>query len=167
MEERWKDVVNYEGIYQVSDFGNVRNTKTKRLVKQRDKTDNRRATLNKYKQVSLYSNMIITVKQVQRIVAEAFIPNPNNKPLVNHKDNVKRNNTIDNLEWVTASENVLHAFNNGFRDSGNGEKHGYRKLKPEDKKAIKTRYNKRTCTRKELAKEYNVTTASIDRILYL
>ena len=59
------------------------------------------------------------------------------------------------------------AFNNGFRDSGNGEKHGYRKLKPEDKKAIKTRYNKRTCTRKELAKEYNVTTASIDRILYL
>ena len=67
-----------------------------------------------YLRTNLYSNGQMFSKRVHRLVAEAFIPNPENKPDVNHKDGNKRNNSVDNLEWVTRSENMLHAYSTGL-----------------------------------------------------
>jgi hypothetical protein len=67
-----------------------------------------------YLATDLYVNGVRHKKRVHRLVAEAFIPNPENKPEVNHRDGNKMNNEVANLEWVTKSENCWHAWENGF-----------------------------------------------------
>ncbi|MBO6272866.1 NUMOD4 motif-containing HNH endonuclease [bacterium] len=118
MQEVWKDVEGYVGFYQVSNFGRVKscarkisagegsnhkyNTLTERLL-----------SLNssgKYCQVIMCKNGIAKAKTVHRLVAEAFIPNPNNLPCVNHKDENPLNNCVDNLEWCTYKYN--NEYNN-------------------------------------------------------
>lgn len=105
----WKEINNFPD-YQVSDTGLVRSTKhwgqfnridSEGLLKQRtDKTG--------YKFVNLYKNGHMYSKKVHRLVAEAFITNSNDYPQVNHKDEVKSNNHVDNLEWCTASYNLSY-----------------------------------------------------------
>lgn len=98
--EEWKDIPGYEGLYQVSNLGNVKSLKhnTARLLKQ--------ATLNRYNQVTLSKNNIRINYSVHRLVAQAFIPNPNNLQIINHKDENKKNNRADNLEWCTQKYNI-------------------------------------------------------------
>lgn len=98
MIEEWKDIEGYEGIYQVSNFGRVKSLK-------RDKTL-KLITGSNYLKVNLYINNSMSTKSVHRLVAEAFIPNPENKPQVNHIDEDKTNNVASNLEWMTAKENM-------------------------------------------------------------
>lgn len=102
MEEVWKDVVGYEGLFSVSNFGNIRNEKTGRVLKL---YKNKRG----YCLVSLYHkrNNRKTYR-VHRLVAEAFIPNPNNYPYINHKDENPSNNRVDNLEWCTPQYNATY-----------------------------------------------------------
>lgn len=96
----WKKVDGFEN-YSISDDGYVRNDTTTKLLKQH--------TNNKgYLLVNLWRNNKGYWKTVHRLLAIAFIPNPNNYPQVNHKDGNKQNNRIDNLEWCTQSENQLH-----------------------------------------------------------
>ena len=105
--EIWKDIEDFEGYYEVSSLGRIRNSRTGLL---------RRFSLqgnHKYYIVNLWKNNVSYSRLVHRIVAKAFIPNPNNKPQVNHLDKNGLNNDISNLEWVTCSENHLHAFKNG------------------------------------------------------
>lgn len=71
-------------------------------------------TSNGYLKVDLYDNGKKSSKRIHRLVAEAYIPNPYNKPDVNHKDGNKHNNSVDNLEWVTKSENMTHAYQTGL-----------------------------------------------------
>lgn len=98
----WKDVVGYEGLYEVDEAGSIFGPRGKRL---------KRKTLPKgYQQVNLYKDGVQTTMYVHRIVAEAFIPNPNNLPQVNHKDGVKSNNDKDNLEWTTPLGNITHSI---------------------------------------------------------
>lgn len=119
-EEIWKDVVGYEGLYQVSNLGRVRSLD--RYVKcghgamKRHRGGILKQFVNKqgYLSTSLSSGTIKT-HDVHRLKAIAFIPNPENKPCVNHRDGVKTNNGYhadgrDNLEWATYSENNKHAF---------------------------------------------------------
>lgn len=98
MTEVWKDVKGYEGLYKVSNFGNVYSVKSDKHLKPRN---NR----NGYLQVLLYINGKGKELKVHRIVAEAFISNPCNKQQVNHIDEDKSNNEVRNLEWVTSKEN--------------------------------------------------------------
>lgn len=125
--EEWKDVKGYEEIYQVSNTGKVRSLDryvsgkldSKHLVKGvyfKPQTSHKG-----YKTVILRKNGKPSTKQVHRLVAESFIPNPENLPQVNHKDTNKKNNFVENLEWITNYDNMQHAKANGcfgkFTDS--------------------------------------------------
>ena len=108
--EIWKDVQDYEGLYQVSNLGRVKslsnrsNHKNELILKP--------AVVQGYKKVNLYKKSIGKIFPVHRLVAVAFIENPMNKEMVNHIDGNKLNNCIDNLEWNTAKENTIHAIKN-------------------------------------------------------
>ena len=95
--EIWKDVVGYEGIYEVSNQGRVRNIKTGHILSP--------GMSQGYFYVALYKDSVRSNKQINRLVAEAFIDNPDNHPLAHHKDEVKTNNVVDNLEWRDYSYN--------------------------------------------------------------
>lgn len=114
IKEAWKPIEGYEGIYEVSDQGRIRNVKR----------GGRIMTLSKVTHGYLASNLSKDGKTrsilVHRLVAKAFIPNPDNKPQVNHIDGIKDHNIAPNLEWVTAQENLNHAIQTGLKTDGNG-----------------------------------------------
>ena len=96
--EEWRAVPGYEGLYEVSNIGNVRNVRRNTLLRLQK-------TNNGYIQVWLYKNGISTGLKVHRLVALTFIPNPDNLPMINHKDEDKTNNRVENLEWCDAKYN--------------------------------------------------------------
>ena len=98
MKEIWKDIKGYEGLYQISNFGNIKSLRTNKLVKAFKNTKG-------YCQVSLWNNNVKKMFVVHRLVAQEFIPNPNNLLQVNHKDEDKKNNNVDNLEWCSVKYN--------------------------------------------------------------
>lgn len=111
--EEWRDIEGYEGLYQVSNFGRVKSLSryarmkgnSAREVKERIlKLDN----VNGYRAVGLSINGHVHTYRVHRLVAKAFIPNPHNLPYINHKDEVRSNNKVSNLEWCTPLYNNLY-----------------------------------------------------------
>lgn len=112
-DEIWKDVKGYEGMYQVSSYGRIRRIgdysnqithwKSEKILKPCEKD-------NGYLIVSLSLNNKSKMKYVHRLVAEAFIPNIENKKTVNHIDLDRTNNNVSNLEWATYKENNAHAI---------------------------------------------------------
>jgi len=99
--EEWKHILDYEN-YEVSNLGNVRNKKTGRILKSYDKGGYAVISLSKTKG---------KLFQIHRLVCQAFIPNPENKPQVNHKDKNGLNNNVSNLEWNSHQENSIHRSN--------------------------------------------------------
>ena len=122
--EVWKDVKGYEGLYKVSDRGNV-------FSVERTSTNNRKfggITLKPsydkdgYLMVNLYKNGVIKTKKIHRLVTEAFIPNPESHPEVNHRDEVKTNNYVENLEWCTREHNLNYGTRNERSSRTNSKK---------------------------------------------
>lgn len=108
--EEWKHISGYEGLYRVSNFGNV-------MSLYRDKLLRPRRHSGGYMRVHLSKNGESKDFYIHRLVALEFIHNPENKPEVNHKDGNKDNNHVSNLEWSTHSENQKHSFDNGLNKS--------------------------------------------------
>ena len=116
--ENWKDIENYEGFYQVSNLGRVRSLErdiyypngTVHHLKEKILASN--LDRHGYQYVNLYKNGEGKKMLVHRLVAMAFIPNPENNPQVNHKDENPLNNFVENLEWCTASYNTNYGTRN-------------------------------------------------------
>lgn len=104
--EQWRKVVSNPN-YSVSDHGQVRRDDTNHI-----KTPNK--DRYGYEKVDLYQYSERSTKKIHRLVAEAFIPNPDDKPEINHKDGNKENNHVSNLEWTTKRENIDHAMEHGL-----------------------------------------------------
>lgn len=115
--EQWKDIQGYEGLYQVSNLGNVKSLKRKTLNNKCYKDRILKYSLDgkKYSCVTLCKDGKGYTKKIHILVASAFIPNPDNKPQVNHKDGNKQNNCVSNLEWCTQIENMQHALKNKLK----------------------------------------------------
>lgn len=115
--ELWQDIKGFEGLYQISTSGRVKSYEKQWIMHHNVKmiqppmylrTENRHGYLS----VALCKNKKTKHYMIHRLVAEAFIPNPENKPFINHKDFNKTNNTIDNLEWCTSKENNNYSSEN-------------------------------------------------------
>ena len=124
IEEQWKDIAGYEGLYQVSSYGRV-----KSLHRYGTKGGILKPGLsnNKYLIIILSKNNKIKINLIHRLVALHFIVNSNNKPQVNHKDGNKQNNYYKNLEWCTYSENTQHAYDTGLKKITIKQKESYSK----------------------------------------
>lgn len=117
-KEAWVDIIGYEQNYQLSNFGNVRSKEHSVIhpsgIKYTYKAKDRKPFVEEYRIISLSKKGEIEMFKISRLVAQHFIPNSDNKPQVNHKDGNKMNDHYSNLEWVTQSENSIHAFDNGL-----------------------------------------------------
>lgn len=171
-KEIWKPVINYEDSYEVSSLGKVRSIDRyvpifngRRFSK--GKIKDFKYDKDGYCIVHLYKNQKCNSSYVHRLVAKAFIPNPENKPQVNHIDGIKTNNKSENLEWCTGLENSQHSWKylNRNNQHRKGELNNFSKLKLEDVKFIRTNYNKKSLNQKKLSKMFDVSNSLISQII--
>ncbi|MDQ3747992.1 MAG: NUMOD4 domain-containing protein [Acidobacteriota bacterium] len=170
--EEWRDIVGYEGIYQVSNFGRIC-----RISKYGEKSLLSPGVCNGYFRVNLCSGNRAKKEFVHRLVAAAFLKPDAVRKWVNHKDAIKTNNAIYNLEYVTMLENSAHAKKLGLHLSGErhafrrdpsriprGEERGWSKFTNQQVKEIKQMLADKTYTGAELARIYNVSPSTISSI---
>jgi len=167
--EEWAAIEGFEGLYEISDLGRVRSIDRIQInskgIQRRDK--GRILTLvdrgNDYLFVSLSKNNKKHNFSVHTGVAQAFIPNPENRPQVNHKDGDKRNNVKTNLEWATAQENSIHAFENNLRISVKGESHGGNKLT--EMQVLEIRRMSTNSSHQSIADMFDVSRSAVSKIV--
>jgi len=167
--ETWKAIPDYEGLYEASDLGNIRRAKDMGgqrfypaygLLKPRVVND------VGYMQVSLTKDKKVTQLFIHRLIALTFLGIPDNpKMQVNHKNGIVQDNRLENLEWVTCSENHRHAFSELGRQTMKGERHGNAKLTDEIVMEAKNRYAQGNITYAQLASEYGVSQGVIGRAI--
>jgi len=132
---------------------------------------------NGYLRVGLQIKGVLETRKVHRLIAQAFIPNPDNKPEINHKDFNKKNNCVSNLEWCTRAENMAHAAKGGQlskKEQGykfinkvikKGSEIGTSVLKEREVLEIRSKFKPRIYTRQMLAEEYGVKASTIKDIV--
>ena len=166
MKEQWKKIEDYEN-YSVSNLGRIRNDKTGLMQNQ--------YLSNKYFLVCLSQGRKWKMFRAHRLVAMAFVPNPENKPCINHKNLNKTDNRVENLEWCTDLENMQHAIKNGIEfnkfiknnkfASHPESQNGRAKLNKNQIIEIRKLYTTGNYYQKELAEKFNVIQAHISRII--
>lgn len=159
--EEWKDIIGYEGLYRISNLGrvvslNFNGTNTRRIMKSR-------IGIVGYVIINFHKDLKRKTKTIHRLLALHFIPNPENKLEVNHIDGDKGNCRLKNLEWCTRSENKIHAFRLGLENSRKGSLSNLSKLK--EKEVLEIRKIGNSMFQKDIAKIYNISSASIGMII--
>lgn len=165
----WKDIKNYEKLYQVSNKGRIKRLAGKCLAKAGKYRSVSEKILNCFPNKTRYNYLYVNlnnngIKQfrVHRLVAIHFIPNPDNLEQVNHIDGDKNNNSVENLEWCTNLENMRHSFKTGTHKVRTGNNAPNTKL-TEDK-VKKIREELRIETGRNIAKKYNMSEGMISMI---
>ena len=172
-EEIWKDVVGYESYYQISNIGNLRsldhvqkiNTSKKKYHRNRIGQNIKLSKQSGYTYACLYVNGKSKRCTMHRLVAMAFITNPENKKCINHKNSIRDDNRIENLEWCTHSENNRHAHQVGGQRNYYGEKHSQSVLTKVIVDEIRLKYKKYIYTMPMLAADYSVSIGCIQAVL--
>lgn len=154
-----KDIPDWEGKYAVTKDGRVWSHRTGTFLK--NYTDS-----YGYHTVGLYDGPRIKRVKVHRLVAAVFIPNPCGKPQVNHKNGIKADNRVENLEWATSKENSRHAWGTGLMESAvqYGEKSHMAVLTRGQVLEIKKILAQKSISQREIAKRYGVHFATISAI---
>ena len=155
--EQWRDIDGYDELYQVSSLGRVKSLKFGKIRSLKFGFSG-----NGYLRVCLWEDNKGKIFSVHRLVAQAFIPNPELKREVNHINGIKTDNRVENLEWCTRSENARHAFDIGLQVARQGEERHNAKLSNE--KVFYIRDNPDGLNTYELTKKFNVCEATINDI---
>jgi len=150
----WKQIKDYN--YEINERGIVRNIRTGKIRNSFKRKDG-------YIGIQLYNKKVLNF-QLHRLLAEAFIPNPENKPYINHIDSNRENNDLLNLEWVTHEENVKHSYQSGYA-SNKGSKNGFSVLTEEKVLEIRNKRISEKLSYQKLAELYNVSYGCIAGII--
>lgn len=168
--EEWKSIEGHEGLYEVSNFGRVKSLK--RIVKnsgihdsaiRKEKILKNSVTKRGYLSVTLCYRTLRKTKLTHRLVALAFIPNPENKPEVNHKDSDRTNSHFKNLEWCTSLENSEHCTNYGY-GKNRALNSSQSKVTPEIVKEIRKLYSD-GLTQKEISYRFKISRSTVGSIV--
>lgn len=163
-EEIFKSVNGYEGYYEVSNLGRIKSCARVWSVGKKEATILKPAhRKGEYDSVTFCVDGVKKYLTIHRLVAIHFCDNPNNFPVVNHKDSDIYNNRADNLEWTTNSGNAIHGYKFGNREGCKGEKHGRRKLSEDQVMALIKRRNEGAALI-ELADDFKISIAQVSRI---
>lgn len=164
--EVWRDIKGFEGHYQVSSFGAVKSlartrpSKSGNIARIREKLLKQKVTKSGYLSLHLRWGDKESWPNIHRLVADAFIPNKDNKPTVNHKDCNKKNNKTSNLEWSTHSEQMVHAVDNKLL-----EVRGNPKYSPDFKQKVFDYHKTHNCSLMELVKVFGISERTAGRIV--
>lgn len=160
MEELWKDIKGYENFYQVSNLGRIKSLTgfNRGGYYKRDKILNQYITTTGYKRVDLTSNKKTKMYKVHRLIAQAFIPNSQHKKQINHINGNKLDNRIENLEWCTARENIIHAYDTGLNNR-------VVNISEQDINNIIDMYIKKEYSLKEISKKFKISFSRAKRLL--
>lgn len=173
-KEEWRDIPGYEGLYQVSNLGNVRSMSRVQRNKKLGTTyfrqqRGRQRILRKNKRlgyiyVDLW-NISGRTHRVHRLVAKAFLTPDKSRPDVNHKNGDKTDNRLENLEWCTKSENAQHAIETGLRKNQYGQESNLAKLKEHEVLNIISDYESGMGTQKQIGLKYGISQSHVSLIL--
>lgn len=172
MIEVWKSIIGYETLYEISNFGRVKSlaryvsnsTKNggRKLDFIKEKILKTRIAKNGYYIVALSKNGKGKKYYLHRLIAIHFIDNPNQYPVINHKNCDQLNNNLENLEWVTQQRNIEHGFD--MDRNFHGKKHYNAKLTEQQVLEIRKRLDTEDISQRKLAKEYGVSFTTIRKI---
>lgn len=164
--ETWKDIPGFESKYQASTIGRIRSIGRKVRSHHGSYRIMNGKLLAPIPCVGyFYVNICGKLRRIHRLIAITFIANPNNKPQINHKNGIKTDNHVENLEWVTASENGVHAYKNNLITGRKGTSHHNCKLRNNDIYKIRKLYHAGNLLQREIALKFKVHQITISRIV--